>query len=597
MEPIDFLVQHPPFDRLSKGERERVKNALDTVRFAPGESILAQGGPPSRHLYVIRSGAAQLSRDGDVVQLLEEGEPFGERSLLSGEPPPFDVVAGEETVAYRIPEDVFRPLLSNRAFAEFFVAGLGERLRRTRQRERARAGDLAAPISRLVARAPVLVAPDTSVAAAARTMTEEETSSVIVGGGETGIVTDGDLRRRVLARGVEATTPVRDVMSRPLKTVRADLPTYTALLRMLEEDVHHLAVTADERIVGVVTDRDLLRHQAKSPFYLLRRVESAERSEELSWYADEVARTAETLLDGGVEAVRIGRVVATLNDALTGRLLTLAERELGPPPCPYAWLALGSEGRMEQVLLTDQDNALVYAEDTSEASEYFGPLAERVVAGLVAAGFPRCPGGYMATSWRRPLAAWHELVARWLRTPDEAALLDAVIFLDFRPVHGALPVDALDALVLSAPERGFFLSHLARTALAFRPPLDRFRRLRNESGEVDVKRGGIVPIANIARVYALEAGARARPTLERLVAAKQGGVLSRDGAETLAESFRFLMRLRLREQLRRLRAGEEPTNRVRLDALSHLEVRYLKEAFRAILEMQKATAFRFKVER
>jgi CBS domain-containing protein len=597
MEPVDFIKQHEPFDRLTERELERLAAAVETVRFPAGARILEQGGEPSRCLFVIRTGAARLSRDGYVVQLLEEGEPFGESSLLSGRRHAFDIVAEEDTLAYCVPAQVFRELLQNRRFAGFFLEGLGERLRRTRRREQERVGDyLSTPVGSLVSQVPRFVEPGATVAHAARIMDEAETSSVLVSDEPVGILTDRDLRSRVLAGELGPDTLVRSVMSRPLTTTAAGTPTYGALLLMLEEGIHHLPVVEDGRIVGVVTDGDLLRHQAKGPFYLLRRVESLERRGALADYAEEITAMAGALFRSGLDATQIARVIASVNDALARRLISLAEEELGAAPGPYAWIVLGSEGRMEQVLLTDQDNGLVYADDTEEARLYFAALAEPVVEGLVRAGFPRCPGGYMATNWCRPRSGWVELLERWVGTPEPQALLAAEIFLDFRAVDGDLELDLLDDTVLSGAERGLFLPYLARAALSFRAPLRLFRRIRHERGEVDLKRGGIAAVASLARVYALEGGSRARSTLDRLEAAADAGTLSRDSAELLGETFRFLMRLRLREQLRAAAKGGEPSNRVRLADLSQLELRHLKEAFRAILELQRATALRFRLE-
>jgi CBS domain-containing protein len=598
MEAIAFIRAHAPFDRLSEAELERVREAIETVRFSPGVPILEQGGPPSRYLYIIRSVAARLVRDGDVVQFLEVGEPFGERSLVSGESPRFAFVAEEDTLAYRIPAEVFRELLPNPAFAAFFTEGLGHRLRRTRRREEVGVGDeLAVPLATLVTRPPLFVDPTTSVAEAARLMDEAQASSVLVADEPPGIVTDSDLRSRVVAGELGPGTPVRDVMSRPLVTASRETPVYGALLLMLEENVHHLAVTGNGRIVGVVTDGDLLRHRARGPLYLVKRIERGRFPEGLTGYAHEVARMVELLLVGGLDPVQIGRVVAGVNDALTGRLLRLAEEELGQPPCPYALVALGSEGRMEQVLLTDQDNALVFRDKTSEAEAYFARLADRVVEGLITAGFPRCPGGYMATRWRRALADWDRLLAGWIETPEPQALLDALIFFDFRPVHGDLSLELLERRLRWARDSAPFLPNLARSALAFRPPLSLFRRIQNEGGEVDLKRSGIVPIVSLARLYALEATTPERSTVSRLRAAAEADIVSTNGAEMLIEAFRFLTGLRLRGQLEHLRTGVDPSNRVRVASLSPLETRHLKEAFRAILEQQKTVALRFRIER
>jgi CBS domain-containing protein len=372
------------------------------------------------------------------------------------------------------------------------------------------------------------------------------------------------------------------------------MPVFEALRRMLELGVHHLPVTRGEQVMGILRDTDLLRHQLRSPLPLLDRIESVEQlADTPSDYSREVAGIAETLFTGGLGVAQIARVLAALSDALVRRLLMLAEDELGPPPCPYAWIVLGSEGRREQVLLSDQDNALVYLEETDGALAYFRSLAERLVEGLIRAGFPRCPGGYMATRWCKPLAEWEALFSRWVEVPEPRALLEAQIFLDFRAVHGALSLDSLDRTLVSGGRRALFLHNLARAALRFRPPLGPLGRIRTDDGFIDLKAGGIAAIVMLARVYSLAAGATPRATLARFEAAADAGVLSRAGAEILGESFRFLSRLRLQEQLRALHAGEQPTNRVRLEGLTPLERRRLLEALRAVRKQQDATGLRF----
>ena len=457
-------------------------------------------------------------------------------------------------------------------------------------------GDLATPIEALVSRPLLFLDPKATVADAASAMRGAGTNSVLIAGDPPGIVTDRDLRNRVLAAKLDPGTPVSAVMSRPLRSLPADTTVLGALLWRLEQDVHHLPLTRGGRIVGVVTDTDLLRHQATSPLALLRRIEALDRgADALGGYAREVASAAEELVIGGLDVLQIARVIATLNDALTVRLLRRAEIALGPPPCPYAWLTLGSGGRMEQVLLSDQDNALAYLEDTDGARAYFEALAGRVVDGLIAAGFPPCPGGYMATNWCRPMADWRALFREWVTVPEPQALLEAEVFMDFRAVHGALSLQPLEAILASAGGRGLFLHQLARAALKFRPPLGAFGRLHRDQGTIDVKTGGIAAVVMIARLHALAAGATPRPTLERLEAAVAGETLSRGGAEALADTFRFLTRLRLRAQLSSLHTGEQLGNRVDPDALSAFERRRLREALRAVRRQQEATGLRFRV--
>jgi CBS domain-containing protein len=453
--------------------------------------------------------------------------------------------------------------------------------------------ELTTPIGALATRTPLVVSGDASVVDAARAMREAGASAALVGERSPGIVTDRDLRNRVLAEGLGADTPVRAVMSRPLFSLPAETPLFEALRRMLEREIHHLPVTRGGEVVAVLGDTDLLRHQARSPLALLNRVEHLRDEAEVEGYTAEVAGVCDALFAGGLGVTQIAGAVASLGDVLARRLLALAERDLGPAPCPYAWMALGSEGRMEQVLATDQDNALAYGEDTDEARAYFAALTERVVNGLVGAGYPRCPGGYMATGWCRPLAEWEALFRGWIERPEPQALLEAQVFFDFRRVHGELSLEPLERLLAASGRRELFLAGLARAALRGRPPMRFGGRIRTQDGAVDLKAGGIAAAVMLARAYALAAGSTARPTLERIAAAAAAGTLSRGGAEVLGESFRFLARLRLQEQLRALRAGGQPSDRVRVDALSELERRRLAEAFEAVRKLQDATALRF----
>jgi CBS domain-containing protein len=598
MRPIDFVSKQPPFDRLDEADLEEIGQALELAHFPRGSQILARGGNPSQALYLICEGAVRLEREGQVVQVLEEGEFFGYISLLSRQSPPFDVVAEEATLIYQIKENVFHDLLDRPPFAEFFLKSLSERLQQTAGLETSPlAGNMTLPVEVLISRPPVYIRAEASVAEAARTMRQARISSVLVSDEPPGIITDRDLRSRVLAESLGPETPVRRVMTRPLKTLPADTLVYEALLVMLQDNIHHLPLTRQGQVVGVITDTDLLRHHTKSPFYLLKRVQRLAEKDALAQHALDVAGMAETLFAGGLDVAQIGRIVASLNDALIKRLLVLAEEELGPPPAAYAWIVFGSEGRQEQSLLTDQDNALVYAEDSPTTQAYFEQLARRVIQDLIRAGFPPCPGGYMATTWRYPLAEWERRFREWVHTPEPQALLEAAIFFDFRVIHGTLALDSLEEIFLRAGKQGLFLAHLARTALGFQPPLSFFHRIREDEDGVDLKKGGIAPIVGLARLYALEAGAVARPTLDRLEAAGQWGTLSRDGAELLAEAFRFILSLRLREQLRAYRAGEQPGNRVRLEQLSALERRHLKESFLAIREIQALTAMHFHTDR
>ena len=457
---------------------------------------------------------------------------------------------------------------------------------------------LTQPVKHLIKRAALFIESGATAQQAAKAMQDARVGSILIRTEPPGIVTDRDLRGRVLAEGLTGDTPVERIMTRPLKTIASDAPSFAALRLMLDENLHHLPVVEEGHIVGVISATDLLVHEGNNPLYLRAILEDLQEPAKLERYGQEVATLVQALFRGGLSALHISQLVSSLNDTLVRRLVYLAERVLGPPPTPFAWIVFGSEGRLEQTLLTDQDNALIYDDASPLSQSYFTAFAQRVVDGLIEVGFPRCPGGFMAIHWHKPLVEWQQLFEKWLRLPEPPALLDAAIFFDFRAVAGTLSLEPLEETVAEAKPHKLFLSYMARDAIKFRPPIGFFNRLRSDAGRVDLKKGGIGSIVALARVAALAAGSRERSTLERLEVAKvSAAMLSREDATNLAELFPFLFQLRLVQQLRCIQAGLPVGHDVRPADLSTLERRHLKEAFIAIREIQDGVRSAWQLDR
>ena len=445
-------------------------------------------------------------------------------------------------------------------------------------------------VKRLIKVAPVFVAADANVGDAAQQMQRARTGSVLVATEPPGIVTDRDLRGRVLAANLGPDTPVTQVMTRPLKTIDSDMLAFSALRLMVDENIHHLPVVEEGKIVGVISSTDLLFHQTNNPVYLRRVIDNLDEAVAATGgYAAAIAALANTLFQGGLGALQIAQMVSSLNDALVKRLVQLAETTLGDPPGPYAWIVFGSEGRMEQTLLTDQDNALVFDEAMKEEDRaYFSALSKRVIDSLIQAGFPPCPGGFMAINWCKPLSEWRQLFAQWIRLPEPQALLDAAIFFDFRVVAGNLSLESLEEIISGAQDQRRFLTHMLNGAVAFRPPLGFLNRLRTENGGIDIKMAGIAPIVSLARVAALATGSRERSTLERLsVGRLSGSVIDPESARLLSEIFPLFLRLRLRAQLAERKNHDRIDNRIDLAGLSSFERRQLKDALVIIKRIQE----------
>jgi CBS domain-containing protein len=586
IDPIAYLRAMPPFNAVPQALFDEAARTVEVGFYPSGTAMVRAGGTPLAHLYVIRKGAVRLERGGQTLQVLEEGETFGYTSLITGNAS-LDVTVEEDLLAYRLPGAQFQRLLADAGFARHFAVGLAERLKSSLEHSPVATfqADLSQDVGELLRRPAVWVLPETTVGEAARVMRAERISSVLVRGEAAGIVTDRDFRSRVLAEGLGARTPVAQVLS-AARVVPAATPVFEAWKILLEAGVHHLAVERGGAIAGVLTANDLLRCSAQGPVSVLRGVERLAGRENLPGYTTRVAEMAASLLAGGLEANTIAGFVARLNDALLRRILEWAEAELGPPPAPYAWLVFGSEGRMEQTLIVDQDNALAYADEGAARRDWYEALAARVNADLEAAGFPRCPGGRMARRWHHTLSEWRREIAGCVDgRPHEAA-----VFFDLRAPGGALDVAPLEAELARAPRQRLFVRTLAKGALAFAPPASFLLR---DSSRIDLKQHGIAPVVFLARCYAIEIGSTARNTLERLDAAARGGLMGETIHADVTEAYRFLLGLRLRAQLRLLSERRPIGNEITVADLTPLERNRLKDSFRAIRRWQEKAAFHY----
>lgn len=593
LDPVAYVRRIPPFDAVPEALFLEVAPTLEIGLYEAGERLASRGGAPLQHLYVIRRGAVRIAREGQLLQLVEEGEVFGYTSLISKQAS-LDVVVDDRLLAYLLPAASFERLLSDARFAAHFAVGLTERLKASLDAYRVPRfePDVGVPVERLVRRAPVWAAADATVRDVARAMRDEHVSSVLLRGDPPAIVTDRDLRNRVLGEDLGPELPASRVCSRPLRTVSAATPVYEAWRTLLDAGVNHLPVLRDGAVVGVLTSTDLLRHSAQGPVAVLRRFERLSSRDALPEYFGQVAAMASALLAAGLDATVIAELVSQLDAALLRRLLQLAEAELGRPPAPYAWLVFGSDGRCEQTLPTDQDSVLVFADEGAPRADFYRALAERVTADLEAAGFPPCPAKRMASAWRAPCAAfWRELDESLRARPWEAGL-----YLDMRRTGGGLDVDPAAAVRAHARRDPALLRGLARCALALEPPSLLGLTLRG-GAPVDLKRHGLLPIVSLAWCAGLEAGSTATGTLARLDAARRAGLLADEVHAAVAEAFRFLLGLRLGTQLRAVAAGAPPSNAIALAELTGMQRSRLKDAFRAIAAWQESAAHRYQASR
>jgi CBS domain-containing protein len=607
-----FLREYPPFNAVDPVEVGRVAAVAEVEFHRAGTVIFSEGADPVTHLRVIRRGAVELVYRGQILDLLGEGEMFGHASMLSGLPTGFEARASEDTLCYRIEADAARALFARPAGLRFVARSLldwsapspsevGPGDPRTADTPPADAAEQ--PVSVLIRGQPVVCPPDTTIREAARQMTTSSATSVVIPlrDGTLGIVTDHDLRERVLAGGLSGDARVVEVMSSPAYVCRPDQMAGEVLLEMLDRGFRHLpVVSATGSLVGVIEDRDVVAVHAGSVFYLRRRISRAQSVDEVAAAARELGPMVIALVDARIATTNILAVRTVVVDALTRRLIELAVREHGRPDTAFAWLALGSQARREAAPSADIDSAIVWfgPDDNDRIRPELLTLAKQVVAGLERCGLPPDAHGASASAplFVRSVASWQRATRSWIADPtqDKAALLASVL-VDSRPVWGVHTGTPVADTFRLAPDNPQLLKVMARLALSYRPPTGFLRGLVVEDsgenrGRLDLKHGGMIPIVDLARWAGMAAGVTSASTLERLRAAAAGSTLSEADSLSLQDAFELISGLRLRHQVAQLRARETPDDHVDPAALSPLMRGQLKEAFRAIRSIQKHLA-------
>ena len=529
---IDRLTQVAPFDRLPDAEREALAGRLELSQAGAGAAVFSEG-EALPGLFIILSGAVDVFSGDELISHRGPGEIMGERGLLRGGKALLTAQATEPSEFLVIPSDRFRHLTE----AVDEIGSWFERAAPYRPRPEEgpyAAGLMSVPVSDIMAREPVTCAPDARVEDVARIMRDLSISSVLVTeeSGLIGIVTVHDLVNKVLAEGLGGDTLVNEVMTANPITITPDAVGLDALLAMAGRRINHLPV-ADRRgrIVGMVGRTDLFRQQAATASHMASEIVAANSAEEMAGVMARLPELLSFLTAAGTRPDAICRRITDLTDAVTRRLLVLAEAEFGPPPVPYLWAACGSQGRREQTGVSDQDNCLILDDSaTAEHDAYFAKLAKYVSDGLDHVGFVYCPGDMMATNprWRQRRRVWRDYFAKWIAEPDEEAQMLASVMFDLRPISGETELfrNLQDETLQLAKANSIFVRFMIGNSLKHTPPLSLFRGLAViRSGEhknrLDLKHSGVVPVVDLGRVYALKGEITQANTRERIMAAAE----------------------------------------------------------------------------
>jgi CBS domain-containing protein len=626
---VEFLKHVPPFQFLDEPALSHLAVGMSMEFFPKGTTILRQGGPASRYLYVIKKGGVKVFRrsaggEDTIIEFRGQGDLFGYLSLFGGDKSRAYVVTVEDTTCYTIKRETVRDLLdSNDAVREFFLKSfLNIYIDKTFQEMHGRSLLFSGCGDRLlfstavgeVVNKELLTAPQRiSIREAAGLMCANKISSMILEDDEhkpVGIVTDRDMRGKVVARGRDVNEPVMNIMSYPLMRIDARDYCFEAVLKMIKYNVHHLIVVSDGALAGIVTNHDLMVLQGTSPLLVAKDIESQQDIEGLAALSKRLYTVVGILLKQGARASNITRIISEISDRLVRKILEMAEKRFGRPPLQYCWVAFGSEGRKEQAFKTDQDNAIIFADpattyEADEAKKYYSAFAAFVRDSLAQCGYPFCPDAHMASNprWCRSLSAWKTYFSDWVAAPDielGEVGLNSLTFLDFRGVGGdfSLADQLRDYLGVMLRGQTSFVEYIADLAARNKPPLGFLKSVVVEkSGEhkdkLDLKVKGLAPIVGIVRVFALEAGIRETSTLERLDALKERNDDVAEYGEEIAHAFEFIMLLRIQHQFEQLSIGQEPDNFISPDSLTSLQKKTIKEAFNLIKKLQDSISERY----
>jgi CBS domain-containing protein len=465
---------------------------------------------------------------------------------------------------------------------------------------------MAVPIRALIQREPITIEPTASIRAAAELMRDRRISSVLLveNGTLFGLITDRDLRNRVVAQGLDSQRPVADIATRTPFTLDASSPAFEAVLLMARHNIHHVPILDGAHIAGMITATDLVQQHSTSAVYLVGDIYKQTTLDELVQTSARTKLMQQQLAAAGASAYSTGHIVTAITDALTQQLIHQAQAQLGPAPVDYVWVAAGSQARCEQTAKSDQDNCLILDDTFDDAAHgtYFKAFSKWVCDGLAACGYIHCPGDMMAMNdtWRQPRKVWANYFFDWVRQPKPMALMLTCVFFDLRAIHGK--TELLESLRqdVARHTKGntLFLAHMVGNALKHRPPLGFFGGISLiKDGEgthaIDLKHSGIVPIVDLARVYALAAGLTLANTHDRLEASADCGEISAQSARDLRDALEYLSKLRIAHQARQLAQNKRPDNFLQLDELSNFDRQHLKNAFVVVQTLQEVLENRY----
>ena len=601
LDPRSFLLTIHPFDRLENGDLTRVVSALDIHYYKAGDRILARESTPE-HYFIVAKGVVEQSGGEAERTVFGPKDSFDALGVIR---PPlrYDYTALEETILFALPAKRFLSLIKeNAAFESYYLEDISKRIDAllSRDANRELSGFMLTRIKESYFRPLAMVTPQTPIFEAVEKMSQTSATAVLVDfGGEYGVVSDSDLRRRVILERRNYDEPIGPIATRPVLTIENEDFLWSALLIMTERSIKRLVVTKDGVPAGMIEQMDLISAMSHKSHLMQIQIQKAASIEEVQKAAQMIEHLIRSLQNQGVKVRHITALLGRLNALIYRKLWSL----IAPPAVieNSCLIVMGSEGRREQTLRTDQDNALIIR-DGFDHPELQSATA-RLNDALVACGFPLCEGKVMAREpfWRKPKAAYKAQIDACSDTPDAQKLMELAILYDARAVAGDenLLSGIKRYLIEQFNDNATLLSNFARGTLAFETPLSLFANFvtakNDHAGEMELKKGGLFAIVQGVRSLAVEQGLNQTGTFERIEALLASGVLQKEMASDLIEAFDFLLTLRLGAQLEKLARRQAPDNYVNPAKLSKIERDILRDALKIIDGFKKLIGYHFKL--
>lgn len=625
-----FLSEYLPFSYMNEGDLLELTKKATMKFFDKGEIIFSEGSTPPPYFYVVQQGSVELSynEDGEeiVSEIVDMGDIFGLKALLGKRNYINTAKAREETLLIVLPFSIMEGIINKEAkIGMYFAAGFSSgrskvnmnqinQVRKTlsRKYENNNAIRQADSIHVFKNRAIIYCNPNTTILEAAKIMTQKKVGSILVLDYEdrpVGIVTDVDFRKKVICNQMNLNEPVSSIMSSPVITVRKDITLAETLITMMNKNIRHLCITRDGTdktpVEGIVTEHDIMLLQGNTPAVITKQIYNSENIKEIKELRDQAEDLMKTYLEEELSLSFIFEMITQVNDAMIQRLIEIAIKDLGEPPVSFAWLSLGSEGRKEQVLRTDQDNAILYENPQPEKKEsvknYFLELAKKVNDSLYECGFAYCKGEVMAKNpkWCASFDDWKMYFLNWIESPTPKAIMHFSIFFDLRPVYeNKSLVEDLEKFIHNQIQKNpNCLRYLALNSVSSTPPLGMWKGFAVEKhgehkDQFDIKARGTVPIVDAARVLALEVGITEKNTMERWKKLAEKKPDRKDEYLEMSATFEIVSRIRIKNNLYNPQNGNyiNPAN------LNKIDKETLKYAFQIIREMQKKLEVHFRLD-